>query len=46
MDPSWKEEKRPAKTTWRRTVMKELEELGLPRGAAHVPAGMNEHVSE
>lgn len=34
MDPNWKEEKRP-KTTWGRTVMKELEaKLGLTRGKA------------
>ena len=33
MDPNWKEEKRP-KTTWGRTVMKELEEWGPTRGKA------------
>lgn len=33
MDPNWKEENRP-KTTWGRTVMKELEEWGPTRGKA------------
>jgi len=39
MDSIWKKEKRQAKnTSWRKTVMKELEEVGLTWGEAQAKA--------